>query len=717
MANSILRQTIHTSLAKTVLNEVGTRSVKYYFSYGKTDDWGSLNIPDAVDNLEYEFAARKNTVFLKEVTPSDVCLVIPRYNWVSGAVYDYYDYYTDSYTSFTGATRLEDSIFYVVTDELNVYVCLDNNNDAASTVKPTGTSTTEFVTSDNYMWKFLYTIPPALGNKFLSTTRMPVSNAVQNMYYSDGKLEKFFIESKGSGYLPNEILSGTVSSGSTNFRKLYGTGTSFTTKLLAGDWIVVNEEVRQVQSIQSDTELTLKSDGQLLYVGTASPITKLNTYLSITDGDGYKPENPYAITSIEVTDGGSNYGDGQFDVSVQISSPFLTGGRIATATATVVDGSISSITLTDAGFGYDETPTVTIVDNRIGGIGSGATAVANVVKTKAYLEPIVSEATGEIVNIIPLNPGIGYTFCNITPIRYDQMELPVGVTAWADASVSVNFDTGRLDTKQADVELSAVNGAIHMIRVTTKGEGYKAGTTVVITGDGTGCTAIPVISEAGELTRIVITNPGKDYTTATATIVPADGTVPSTQAVTRVVISPPGGHGKSASDQLFGRTVSFFNRLSSVTVKTIPLDADYRQICLYRQPRVFNGNLLYNGNFGSTAYRFVLSAPEGAPALSEIPLNSILEVATSLQAETKVRFRLIGRTTTDVLMQAIDNNDEIVEPGLIMIHPNGTNYYDISVVDRPDIEKLSGDVIYIDNRQPFKPLPDQTVSISSRFEF
>lgn len=717
MANSILRQTIHTSLAKTVLNEVGTRSVKYYFSYGRTNDWEGLNIPDAVDNLAYEFAARKNTVFLKEITPSDVCLVIPRYNWVSGAVYDYYDYYTDSYTSFTGATKLEDSMFYVLTDELNVYLCLDNNNDAASSVKPTGTSPTEFVTSDNYVWKFMYTIPPALGNKFLSTTRMPVANAVQNMYYSDGKLEKFFIENKGSGYLPNEILSGTVSSSGSNYRKLYGTGTSFTTKLVAGDWIMVNEEVRQVQSVQSNTELTLKADGQLLYVGTASTITKLNTYLSITDGDGFKAENPYTITSIEVTDGGHNYGSGEFDVSVEVTSPALTGGRVAQATATVVAGSITAITLIDSGFGYDQTPTITIVDNRIGGLGSGATAVAHVAKTKAYLEPIVSQTTGEIINIIPKNTGIGYTFCNITPVRYHQMEFPVDVTSWTDAVLSVNFDTGKLDTKQADVELSAKNGAIHMIRVTTQGEGYKQGTTVVISGDGTGCIATPVIDETGSLKRIVINEVGADYTYANVTIVPAEGTNPSTPAVAHAVVSPPGGHGKSAVDELFGRTVSFFNRLSSVTVKSIPLNVDYRQVCLYRQPRVFNGNLLYNGNFGSTAYRFVVSVPTGSPALSEIPLNSILEVATSIEATTKVRFRLIGRTTTDMLMQAIDNNDEIVEAGLIVIHPNNVNYYTISVVDRPDIEKLSGDVIYIDNRQPFKPLPDQTVSISSRFEF
>jgi hypothetical protein len=53
----------------------------------------------------------------------------------------------------------------------------------------------------------------------------------------------------------------------------------------------------------------------------------------------------------------------------------------------------------------------------------------------------------------------------------------------------------------------------------------------------------------------------------------------------------------------------------------------------------------------------------------------------------------------------------------IVIHPNGVDSYTIIGIQKPDVEKLSGDVIYIDNRQEFKPLQDQTVSISTRFRF
>lgn len=229
MGNSVLRKTTHTSLARTFLNEILTRSVKYYFSYGKTAPWNTDVIPDALDTLDYELAARKDTVFLKEITPNDVCLVVPRYNWVYGTVYDDYDQYSQNRVAFSGAKTLEDSIYYVLTDEYNIYKCLYNAEAAPSVVKPTGTAVAAFQTEDRYVWKFMYTVPTYLRNKFLSTMQMPVVVAAQNAYYSDGKIDKFTILVKGSGYKANRTLVGTVSSGGTDYRKLFGFGTKFLT--------------------------------------------------------------------------------------------------------------------------------------------------------------------------------------------------------------------------------------------------------------------------------------------------------------------------------------------------------------------------------------------------------------------------------------------------------------------------------------------------------
>jgi len=146
-------------------------------------------------------------------------------------------------------------------------------------------------------------------------------------------------------------------------------------------------------------------------------------------------------------------------------------------------------------------------------------------------------------------------------------------------------------------------------------------------------------------------------------------------------------------------------------------DVNYRQLCLFRQPTNFGAVNLFNGSIGSTVYKVVVTVATGAQALSTIPLNSTITASQGVGGSTQIRFRLIARTTNEMLLQAIDNNDEQLTTQLVIIHPNNVTTYTINAIQKPDVEKLSGEVIYIDNRQEFKPLEDQTVSISSRFRF
>lgn len=775
MSNSVLRQTVHTSLARTLLNEVLTRSVKYYFSYGKTDSWGTSTVPDALDTLDYELLARKNTVFLKEVTPNDICLVIPRYNWITGSIYDEYDQYSPSRPSFSGATSLEDAVFYVLTDEFNVYKCLSNASEASSTVKPTGTSPTPFQTQDNYVWKFMYTIPTYLRNKFLSTTQMPVVVAIQNAYYSDGKLEKFTITSKGTGYKPNKIHPGTVSSSGTNYRKIYGTGTAFLTastpigtiwsanynvyagqkiyysaraytvaqagrfgtsapthtsgtvangtatltysgalqydtsaRIAPGDYIMVNNEVRVVASVESDTELTIRSIDPQLYIGTSSQITKVNTYIDII-GDGYKETNPYIVTGVTIDNAGTGYGTDPNNVLVKFSEPTLVNGRIAKGTAVLnANGNIIGVTLDDAGFGYDNPPKILFISTT--GLGSGAVATVTAIRSKAYADPVVDENTGEIINVKITDPGIGFTYVNSTIVVPAAITDPSLRANQVDASITFDAGIGQINTQQATVEAAAINGAIHAVKMENVGSGYT-NAVIKVDGDGVGCTAIPVI-EAGSIKRVIVTNVGRDYTYADITITTTD--TPSVLAVARAVISPPGGHGKNAIDELNGRTILFYNRLDTSPVKGMNVTLDYRQLCLYKQPKVFGSQLLYNASTGSTCYKVTLET-SGKPALSTIALNSEIRIYPPSNTLTYVRFRVIAVSANSMLIQAIDNDDEQVITGYRVKHPTANYYYTISILEKPEIEKLRGEIIYIDNRQPFKATAEQPVSVSSRF--
>jgi hypothetical protein len=96
--------------------------------------------------------------------------------------------------------KLEECNFYVLTEDFNVYKCLDNNNNAASTIQPTGTSTTPIITTDGYVWKFMYNVPINLRNKFLLSDQMPVVSALTNQFYSNGSMDSIIINNKGTGY-------------------------------------------------------------------------------------------------------------------------------------------------------------------------------------------------------------------------------------------------------------------------------------------------------------------------------------------------------------------------------------------------------------------------------------------------------------------------------------------------------------------------------------
>lgn len=171
---------------------------------------------DPFDNEQFlQYEAHREFIGAKRITPEDVSHVAPRYNWESGTVYSMYRD-TDS--------GMYERPYYVLTDQFNVYKCLYNNKGGASTVKPTGFSTSAFTTSDGYTWKYMYTISLGDANKFLTSVHMPAKTisgtdgsvesdrqiAVQNAAVN-GAIEVIETVSTGSGY--HEVANGVVETG------------------------------------------------------------------------------------------------------------------------------------------------------------------------------------------------------------------------------------------------------------------------------------------------------------------------------------------------------------------------------------------------------------------------------------------------------------------------------------------------------------------------
>ena len=162
-----------------------------------------------VDSVSDEFYFFDDIIAAKRITSSDVSRAIPRRNWTTGTTYDIYrhDYgqYVKGSSSSTisansGATSLADATFYVLSSDNNVYKCLGNNGNSASTVEPSGTSTSILTTGDSYRWKYMYTLTASEQTNFLSTDFMHVStDSTVSSAAVDGAIDTVLIKTAGSG--------------------------------------------------------------------------------------------------------------------------------------------------------------------------------------------------------------------------------------------------------------------------------------------------------------------------------------------------------------------------------------------------------------------------------------------------------------------------------------------------------------------------------------
>ena len=186
----------------------------------RTENEGSDAAPlTPVDSVQEEYYAFDDLLAAKKVGTSattDISFVIPRRNWTTTTIYDYYrhDYgnritgTTTVQTSNSGATTLWDSTFYVLNSENRVYKCLDNNNGGASTFEPTGNSNNIITLGDGYKWKYMYELSAAQQINLLSTDFMSVATdsgvAAAN---TDGTINIVKIKSAGSGASVNSTFT------------------------------------------------------------------------------------------------------------------------------------------------------------------------------------------------------------------------------------------------------------------------------------------------------------------------------------------------------------------------------------------------------------------------------------------------------------------------------------------------------------------------------
>ena len=335
----LLTRSGRVELARSFHRDIQNLNDQVYFTIGRTTPWEDEQLPeDAIDSNYYLNEFRRNIMFVQKITSANICHLARRIDWTSGTVYDPYDdSYSEDNLAESGEDNLADANFYVVTDVFNVYKCLDNNGGAQSTTKPEGTGPTNIEHDgngqDGYIWKFLFQISPADRSKFLDSNFIPVRKLTGTPTFDvNGVLDALAITAGGSGYstAPQVTIDGD------------GTGAGASCTISGG----------AVNTITVTAAGSGYSFADVTFTGGGGSGATASTTLGVLDTD---PSLQSAVESaatggtigrIVISNGGINYVSGSVTV-------VITGdGSGATATATVVDGEITNITVTNVGSGY-----------------------------------------------------------------------------------------------------------------------------------------------------------------------------------------------------------------------------------------------------------------------------------------------------------------------------------------------------------------------------
>ena len=196
--------------------------------FGRSEEWDT-ETPNPIDNFNYTNHISDTTIFGKKVTSDNIRRLITRRNWTQGTKYEMYrhDYSLKSPSPVTGSSRLYDSSYYVMNQNFDVYVCIDNGSSGISTTGNASQDEPVFTdlepsrageSGDGYIWKYLFTVPPSDIIKFDSTEYISVpsdwptatTTQIQSVRengdstVNNNQIRKVYIDKQGFGYAQNQ---------------------------------------------------------------------------------------------------------------------------------------------------------------------------------------------------------------------------------------------------------------------------------------------------------------------------------------------------------------------------------------------------------------------------------------------------------------------------------------------------------------------------------
>lgn len=286
-----------------------------------------------------------------------------------------------------------------------------------------------------------------------------------------------------------------------------------------------------------------------------------------------------------------------------------------------------------------------------------------------------------------------------------------------DAAAEANLteaDFAQYLNQKASRDSSTAAG-IERIEVTAGGTGYTSTPTVTITGDGSGATATATVA-GNVVTSITVTGKGTNYSVADITISGGGGS----DATARAVLAPQQGHGVDPVSELGGFFTSLNVQLDGADGNgDITVGNDFRQISLIKNPRLYN----------ATPLAGAIASADTLKATNYLDFDSGVTVT-----DYSVDELLVGQTSgAQAYVVEIDSSN-----GYIHYHQNDkTGYADFTdgeditgqtsnttgalessnAVGNPEVDRMSGDILFLENRDPISRTTTQIEDIKVILEF
>lgn len=337
-------------------------------------------------------------------------------------------------------------------------------------------------------------------------------------------------------------------------------------------------------------------------------------------------------------------------------------------------------------------------------------------------------------------------------VKFDSTEYITVPNNWATSTSS------QIVAVRESGDSSVNNNQIKTVYIEKSGANYSngLGQELSIIGDGSGG-RVRVDVEGGAITNTVVTTGGKDYSYALVDLGSINTNSTGNSAKLVPIIPPSKGHGYNLYTELGTDKVLVYARFDDST-KDFPIDTSFAQVSIIKNPTSIGSTQIYKENTFTGLYSLKFSLISGTPTIGEkieqIVSNGVGRAygyVASWDSETKVlkyfrdRSLYYNQTTYDQqdyvgistngrpytfessANQIIGKSSGFsasIDTGFsgISTNPTGTKLINLGVnftsgMASPEINKGSGDVIYLDNRPSISRSSRQKEDIKIVLEF